>query len=382
MSTLTTRVGVMAAVMSFVGVVVTSGQVHASVAMLAFQTPFPCDQQIRMESFGHAPALDIFRVPNSETEGNPLIAPAAGVVNKSYSDPIDRNGDNQAEWGHPNNERVPPVFNGVAYGQANGQTWYVTSRNCGGPRFVRDVTGNGWDDIVGRAQATGELLIYDGFAPGKLASPEPRGTGWGAMTSLLTGDFTGDSHGDLIGKRSDGNLFLYAGYADGRFSAPEQVGTGWQAMNTVVTADFNADGRSDLMARRDDGFLFLYTGYGRANFSAPQQAGTGWGGMTAIVGGDFNGDGKGDLVGRAATGDLNIYAGRGNGQFDAPRRIGNGWNGITALIPGDFTHDGRTDIAGRAVNGDLLLYVAGADGVLSGGSRIGTGWNGLDLFQS
>ncbi|MET0417703.1 MAG: VCBS repeat domain-containing M23 family metallopeptidase [Actinoplanes sp.] len=156
-----------------------------------FQAPFPCGTAIRAESFGHAPALDIFRNPTSATEGAPLVAPAAGVVNQSYSNPagagnivqinhgggwfttyihlqsravsvgthvqrgtsigrvghtgetsngvphvhfemaVDRNGDGQAEWGYANPERVPAVFNGVTYGQANSQTSYVTSRNCG-----------------------------------------------------------------------------------------------------------------------------------------------------------------------------------------------------------------------------------------------------------
>jgi hypothetical protein len=156
-----------------------------------------------MESFGHAPALDMFRVPNSETEGNPLVAPADGVVNQSYSDPdgggniiqinhgggwfttgihlqsravqvgdrveqgqpigrvghtgetsndvshlhfeqaIDKNGDGQAEWGKPNPERVVQVFDGVEYGQENGQTFSVTSRNCDGQEPSQDPSMSG-----------------------------------------------------------------------------------------------------------------------------------------------------------------------------------------------------------------------------------------------
>ncbi len=174
----------------------------------AFQAPFPCGTAIRMESFGHAPALDIFRNPTSATEGAQLVAPAAGVVKLSYmtaptsagnviqidhgggwfttylhlqsrsvsagqhvdaGDPIgkvghtgatsngvshvhfemaiDRNGDGLAEWGYPNDERVPPVFNGVTYGTGNSQTSYVTSNNCSGttPPPTSSCTGpNGW----------------------------------------------------------------------------------------------------------------------------------------------------------------------------------------------------------------------------------------------
>ncbi|MDP8928536.1 MAG: peptidoglycan DD-metalloendopeptidase family protein [Actinomycetota bacterium] len=183
--------GALAAVTAAGGLALSGGSGSAAGAERPnFQAPFPCGQPIRMETFGHAPALDIFRDPTKSTEGNPLVAPAAGVVNQSYSDPAgagnviqinhgggwfttyihlqsravevgtrvqqgtaigrvghtgptsngvphlhfematDRNGDGRAEWGYPNPERVPPVFNGATYGQNNGQTSYTTSRNC------------------------------------------------------------------------------------------------------------------------------------------------------------------------------------------------------------------------------------------------------------
>ncbi len=159
-----------------------------------FQAPFACGQKISMHSYAHAPALDIFRVPRSRTEGSPLVAAAAGVVNQSYNAPsgggriiqinhgggwfttyihlrsqavrtgarvqqgtligrvghtgktsngvshlhfemaIDRNGDGRADWGVPNGERVPPVFNGVTYGQRKNQVSVITSANtCASP---------------------------------------------------------------------------------------------------------------------------------------------------------------------------------------------------------------------------------------------------------
>jgi hypothetical protein len=158
-----------------------------------FQLPFPCDQQWRLDTWAHAPALDMVREPNQVgTEGALLIAPAAGTVNQSYRHSnagnmiqinhgggwfttyihlqsravsvgtqvsqgqtigrvgkdgetsnghphlhfelaIDANGNGSATWGTANSERVRPWFNGVEYGQANGRTWRnVTSRNCGG----------------------------------------------------------------------------------------------------------------------------------------------------------------------------------------------------------------------------------------------------------
>jgi murein DD-endopeptidase MepM/ murein hydrolase activator NlpD len=157
-----------------------------------FRLPFPCGQSWRLDSWSHAPALDMVREPNQEgTEGALLLAPADGVVNRSFfhqnagnliqidhgggwfttylhlqsrtvlqgrrvlqgqvlgrvgkTGPtsnghphlhfelaIDTNGDGYATWGAENTERVRPVFGGVEYGQSNGRTWRnVSSQNCG-----------------------------------------------------------------------------------------------------------------------------------------------------------------------------------------------------------------------------------------------------------
>jgi len=157
----------------------------------SFHLPFPCGDQWRLDSWGHAPALDMVRVPRSATEGSVIAAPADGVVNQSFyhsqagnviqinhgggwfttyrhmqvryataghqvfqgqtigrvghTGPtsngtphlhfelaVDANGDGQASWGFAGSERVRPWFNGVEYAQSNGQTWlHVYSNNCG-----------------------------------------------------------------------------------------------------------------------------------------------------------------------------------------------------------------------------------------------------------
>jgi hypothetical protein len=159
----------------------------------AFSAPFPCGTQFRTESFGHAPAIDVFRVPTNATEGQLLVAPAGGTVNQSYSNPqgagnilqinhgggwfttyihlqsralgvgasvrkgqpigrightgvtsngvshvhfemaVDRNGDGRADWGAPNPERVSPVWDGVTYGTGDNRSKSGTSRNCTAP---------------------------------------------------------------------------------------------------------------------------------------------------------------------------------------------------------------------------------------------------------
>ncbi len=156
-----------------------------------FELPFVCGDLWRLDSWGHAPALDMVREPDQHgTDGAPLFAPAAGIVNQSYyhdnagnmvqidhgggyfttfihmqsrsvevgdvlvqgdeigavgaTGPtsnghphlhfelgIDADGDGQASWGFEGAERVRPWFAGVEYGQEDGMTWRdVASQNC------------------------------------------------------------------------------------------------------------------------------------------------------------------------------------------------------------------------------------------------------------
>jgi murein DD-endopeptidase MepM/ murein hydrolase activator NlpD len=156
-----------------------------------FQLPFVCGDAWRLDSWGHAPALDMVREPDQVgTEGAPLFAPAAGVVNQSFfhdnagnlvqidhgegwfttyvhmesrsvevgdvlargdeigavgrTGPtsndhphlhfelgVDGDGDGEASWGFEGAERVNPWFDGIEYGQDNGLTWRdVVSNNC------------------------------------------------------------------------------------------------------------------------------------------------------------------------------------------------------------------------------------------------------------
>ncbi len=156
-----------------------------------FQLPFACGDAWRLDSWGHAPALDMVHEPDQfGTEGAPLFAPAPGVVNQSFyhdnagnvvqidhgegwfttylhmdsraveagavvargdmigavgrtgptanNHPhlhfelgVDADGDGEASWGFEGAERVNPWFDGVEYGQGNSMTWRdVVSNNC------------------------------------------------------------------------------------------------------------------------------------------------------------------------------------------------------------------------------------------------------------
>lgn len=285
-------------------------------------------------------------------------------------------------WQYTSKATVPGIPKPADRNWFNGSLASLRHLAGLGGGTTRDVTGNGWDDVVARNRSDGDLYVYDGYAPAKLAAPKKLGTGWGGITTVLTGEFTGDAYADLLGITTAGDLNLYAGTGQGTFAAPRRLGTGWSGLHSVVTADFTGDGHGDLIGvQTATGDLYLYASNDNGSFAPPRKIGSGWGGQTAVLAGDFDHDGHGDLVGRASNGDLNVYTGHGDGAFNAPRRIGTGWSGITALIPGDFTHDGYTDVLGRTEDGTLSLYPGSAAG-LGTPQALGTGWNGLDLFQS
>src|SRR5690242_21916474 len=76
-------IGVMAAaLLAGSGLVATSTPAQAAPN---FQMPFPCGTQWRVNTWDvtHAPALDIVREPQSDTEGSTVVAPAAGTVTRS-----------------------------------------------------------------------------------------------------------------------------------------------------------------------------------------------------------------------------------------------------------------------------------------------------------
>lgn len=161
---------------------VTSAETTLAAAQPKLQLPFSCKQKWRLDTWAHAPALDMVKEPNQVgTKGATLRAPAAGTVNKSFyhnqagnviqinhgggwfttylhlqerdvkvgkkvqtgtvigkvgkTGPTsnyhphlhfelgyDSNKDGEASWGKKNSERVKPVINGVTYGSKNNQT--------------------------------------------------------------------------------------------------------------------------------------------------------------------------------------------------------------------------------------------------------------------
>jgi hypothetical protein len=326
-----------------------------------FQAPFPCGTAIRAESFGHAPALDIFRNPTGATEGAPVVAPAPGVVNQSYSNPagagnviqidhgggwfttyihlqtrlvgvghrvvrgtgigrvghtgetsngvphlhfemaVDRNGDGRAEWGYANNERTAPVFNGVAYGQANSQTWQITSRNC----------GTAVDEIGVFRPSAGSW-----FSPGRTLA-----TGWGEPGDRpFAADLDRDGYDEIgVFRPSTGNW-----HTPGRI-----VYSNWgEPGDLPVTGDWDGNGLADVAVFRPSAKTWIARGRTLA---------TNWGEPGDLpVAGDWNGDGADEIgVFRPSTGSW----------FTPGRTLAANWGEPGDLpMAGDWNADGVDEI--------------------------------------
>jgi hypothetical protein len=278
-----------------------------------FQLPFVCGDQWRLDTWGHAPALDMVREPNQVgTEGALLVAPAAGTVNQSfrhanagnmiqldhgggwfttylhlqsravsvgqqvsrgqtigrvgrdgptandhphlhYELAIDANGDGQASWGAANTERVRPWFNGVEYGQANGMTWRdVTSQNCGGGGGHPDFSGDGKADVLARHATSKDLYLYRGNGAGGFAGSSNISNNWSAFDIIFSpGDFTGDGKADVLARHATNkDLYIYRGNGAGGFTGSPTTNNNWSAFDIIFSpGDFTGDGKADVLAR-------------------------------------------------------------------------------------------------------------------------------------
>jgi hypothetical protein len=302
-----------------------------------FQLPFPCGQQWRLDTWGHAPALDMVREPNQVgTEGALLIAAADGTVNRSFEDAdagkvvqinhggswfttyihlqsidvsvgqrvvrgqpigrvgktgdrsnghphlhfelaIDANGDGKATFGAANTERVRPWFNGIEYGQSNSQTWRnTTSFNCP----ASSLSGDGRAELVSQ-DANGQLIAYPNIDGLNFSWGTSRviGTGWTDPARTHFADLNGDGRTELISQDTAGNLIAYPNIDAMSFNwgTSRVVGTGWTDPARLHFADLDGDRRAELILQDTAGNLIAYPNIDGLNFNwgTPRVIGTG-----------------------------------------------------------------------------------------------------------
>ncbi|MEU5871626.1 VCBS repeat-containing protein [Glycomyces sp. NPDC047369] len=160
-----------------------------------------------------------------------------------------------------------------------GTGWNIMSTIVSG----YDYNGDLKTDIIAREASTGVLWLYPGKANGTVGTRIKIGTGWNAMKEITSiGDLDHDGTADLIAVRSSDNcLYFYGGKPTGGVKNGVKIGCGWSVLDNLTAAgDFNGDGHVDLIGRRkSDGKLFMYKGNGKGGFGSSTQIGSGWGGF-------------------------------------------------------------------------------------------------------
>jgi hypothetical protein len=261
----------------------------------------------------------------------------------------------------------------ITYGKSDGSfdaQPLVQSGTDIGYAAVADYNGDGIPDVVTSGSVSLQLNLGKGdgtFSPAtaiqtsNLASSD---AGPGAF--LMTGDFNGDGHADLIAtnQTSDNpaSAHIFFGKGDGTFGsgvlATSTAGSvPFNSILTTTVADIDQDGKQDLVnvtgsVSPTSLNVFLSNGDGsfRVISTALPVVGTFSYYQSGPAAADFNGDGKIDLI-VPANNYIEVLLGNGDGTFTvSPTALTVPSNAapsnyIPAVVAGDFDHDGKMDFA-------------------------------------
>ncbi|MEO3883818.1 peptidoglycan DD-metalloendopeptidase family protein [Nonomuraea sp. B5E05] len=327
-----------------------------------YQLPFPCGQKWRLNTWDstHAPALDMVREPQSETEGSLLVAPASGTVNQSY---YHDNAGNMIQINHGGGHfttyihlqsRAVSVGDRVTQGQAIGRVGHTGPTSNGTPHlhYEQGYDANGDGRASWGSEGAERVTAVLG---GKAYGPAPGGE-WRNVESRngceqkVGNSVTGDSYADVLATDAGGKMWLYSNnirrdegqpFTGGE---PREVGHGWSSSTRIIPADVTGDGFTDLLAVDAGGKMWLYSNNIRRDEGQPftggepREVGHGWSSSTRIIPADVTGDGFTDLLAVDAGGKMLLYSNnirRDDGQpftGGQPREVGHGWNNYPRIL--------------------------------------------------
>ncbi len=228
---------------------------------------------------------------------------------------------------------------------------------------VGDFNGDGRLDLATADAASNTITVLVGNGDGTFRPPTNYATGAGPV-ALAVADFNGDGHADLVTADNRANaVSVLLGRGDGTFPAAVafNASTSGSFSEFLVSGDFNGDGHPDLL--ESGGGVLL--GNGDSTFQPLINNPLGIT-FTSAVAGDFNGDGKLDVVAFVLNGEVVFLAGNGDGTFQAPQKLAVGPGGPAAVAAGDFNGDGKLDLL-------VLENSFVVSGTLGGGENHGFG---------
>ena len=363
---------------------------------------------------------------------NGSFDPASGVSINGlvYGFPYDDNGGNSTNIGYKAGSNptklmvtinpwtaapryVSGDFNGdgltdVASRDTTTGTWnaWLTSTNPGGPPtqvtmatwpttdvwsdfIVGDFDGNGTDVVAGRNQTgawyviakTGGTQIAPTFTSSLWIAGQPTVRDLG---DLVVGDFDGDGHDDIAGRRPNGTWWYIHDSGGSIVASPMARWTTNMTWSMMVVGNFTGDasGREQIAGRNSNGVWWMISydsqqsAFTNTNMT-PWSKAFAWG--DAVVG-DFTGDGRDDIAARRLYNNADP-AKKLNSWFVITRpattfqtsNIGK-WPGSQTWLDvraGDFLGNGLAGIAGRSAStGDWQVLQK------SGGSYASTNFGG------
>ena len=259
-----------------------------------------------------------------------------------------------------------------------------------------DWSGDGHSDLLVR-DGGGNLIEYSGSGfvdfegfHGFSVDPGVIGSGWSGFNKLFrVMNWDGDGTPAIMARTSNGLLYKYKSDGHGGFAAgqPTKVGSSWNIFTDImVTNNWTGDGHPNILGRKANGDLFLYTSDGAGgwlNNGVGIKVGTAWNQFnTILTPGDWKGDGHQALIGRNPKGELFLYESDGHGGWlnnGIGIKIGSAWNQFSIFMsPGDFSGDDRVDVIGIQPGGVMKLYMTDGHGnwLNNGiGRQIGADWN-------
>lgn len=215
---------------------------------------------------------------------------------------------------------------------------------------LRDMNEDGLDDLAYLTE--GQVNVRLSSAGEPLAETLAIGTE-GRPTGLVSGDFNGDGHADLVASFNPdytaNQLYLFAGDGQGSLRYTGRVLQIGGGDPPLAVADFNGDQVDDLVVVDNDaGILLAY--FGAEEPFRRFHAVTVKDHVGAVAAGDFNQDGLADLAltssgGLDRPGRAEIWTGTGDG--DAPFAVPQVLDirrGLDSVQAQDFNGDGLLDL--------------------------------------
>jgi hypothetical protein len=278
---------------------------------------------------------------------------------------------------------APPKFVHAGYGYNSG--WRVGQHS----RWVTDITGDGFADLVGARPDGVWTAVGNGdgsFGPLRFASGVFGSNGRPGPLSLHPGDANLDGRTDLYAF-SDGRVDIALASGGGLFSSPYLATTEFTAdrfdFNQFKLANIGGDKRPDILSVRYSPAVAPMSAIARPDGTyGTSQTSTSTADQSANAVfrvADITGDGYADAV--RFGNDANTYTGRaiGGGTFTAfgvgvsyfGYNNGTGYGTSSQPSPtiGDVTRDGRADIVGFGSTG-VVSAVARGDGTFGPAQRV------------